>query len=514
MPLSLTNLTRVLIQDGRASKNDAEILTRVVEAGHASRDELASAKDVIESSGLSIDKKRLALQKLESFLDESATGLEANLFGVDPGLANRLRYEGVDSLGKLLSKAATPAQRQSLANELGTDEKTLRTLAKQADLQRVPGLDDKLAHVLIDQGIDSVPELAGRNVDNLHAKLKEFNGTQEAFIIKFHLPTKAELADMVSEAGGLDRALSFGRPTSGWEALTPSERVDMMMDEDSSLTTNWVDESATDFFARHDLDRVASALPHLKLDAGHFIAGNLEYNGAPDATGEAIANGTFTEADLDDDSYAEWSTEPSVTEFLDGDGKLLGAKLEWSISIDPAEYSISAYYDHVEGRFTESIEYDHYNSEVNYRDDYFITSPSSGSVAAVRNEKLKDLSEGLLYISESDHPFEPTARAFGGPPLSEARVRDKLLWSDSSAEISIGDADRTKDFWEYYTDADIHSPADAAKFTALKEYMEEHLTDLRIIKTGEPGASERRMWLVGFDDAGNLQGLTARSIET
>src|SRR5688572_13353945 len=136
--LTLSSLTQVLINDGRASKNDAEILTRVVEAGQATREELDQAKDLIEKSSLPMGAKKTALAHLESFLDRTAQGLEAELFGAPVGLANRLRFHGIDSRDQLLAKAATPAQRQSLAQQIGTDEKLLRQLAKQADLLRAP----------------------------------------------------------------------------------------------------------------------------------------------------------------------------------------------------------------------------------------------------------------------------------------------------------------------------------------------------------------------------------------
>lgn len=516
MPITLNSLTRVLMNDGRASRNDAQILTRVVEAGSASRDELNAAKDVIEESGLPGDMKKQALRHLEQFLEGSATGLEAQLFGVDPGLANRLRFEGIDNLGDLLRRTATPAQRQSFASQLGTDEKTLRSLAKQADLQRVTGIDDKLARVLIDNGVDSVPELAGRNVDNLHDKLKEFTGTQEAWIIKFQLPKKADLQAMVDAAGPLDRVVSFGRPTSGWETLTTAERVELMDSEDSSLEANYIDENADVWMDTNNLPAsLKDALPSLRAEGAQFVINYLDYS-VPNhgATADSIADGSYTEADLPGNAYVEWAVEPSVTEYRTSGGELLGAQLDYMFSDDPASYSLKVFYDHTEGRFTEYMEYDHYNSEVHDSGGYGIGEASSGSPAAARHKQLGELTDGLSYISDSDEPFSAASYAFNGGDITAAGFKDVAFWSGSTSEVRVLDASEVADFWEYYTDPGTQSAGEAAKFATLKTFMESEFKDLTILKSGEPGNDEQTFWIMGKDDGGNLQGLRARSLET
>ena len=515
MPISMPNLARVLINDGRASRNDAEILTRVVEAGEATREELDSAKDVIEKSDLPLAKKKYALRQLESFLDDTATGIESALFGVDPRIANKLRFAGIDSPARLLKKAATPAQREALARRVGdVDERTIRTLAKQADLQRVTGIDDKTAKVLVDLGIDSVPELAGRNASNLFDKLKAFSATQEAWIIKFKLPTADDVASWKSQAQGLDRKLSFGRVSSGWDALTTAERTDMFMAEDASLTASWPSGETTSVLKELGLpDRALDALENVTLDAADFIANTLGYRGI-DADPDEIADGTFTSSDIPSGLPFDFDIDPSITAFTDRSGKFLGAKLTWSVYDDPGQVSFNAIYDAVAGRFTDTIEFDHYNNEETYRGEYDVTSDRSGSATSARAAKLGELVDGLVYISESDEPFSAVAFEFDRGSLDAASFREAVLGGRTDLEVDVRDADATSDFWDYYTDDQIHSDADVKKFATLKKYVDANLGDVRIVKTGAPGAAERTFWLLGTDDSGALVGLRAKAVET
>src|SRR5688572_26962584 len=93
--ITLRAVANVLIQDGHASQNDAKILEKLVEGGHASRTELDQVIDVIESSTLGAEKKKHALRELRGFLSGSAQGIEKSFFAADVALTERLSRAGV-----------------------------------------------------------------------------------------------------------------------------------------------------------------------------------------------------------------------------------------------------------------------------------------------------------------------------------------------------------------------------------------------------------------------------------
>ena len=68
------------------------------------------------------------------------------------------------------------------------------------------GVGSEYADLLEAAGVDTVPELAQRNADNLYAKLKEIN---EAKDLVRRLPSAEQVADWVAQAKALPRILEY-----------------------------------------------------------------------------------------------------------------------------------------------------------------------------------------------------------------------------------------------------------------------------------------------------------------
>ncbi|MEE8410038.1 MAG: DUF4332 domain-containing protein [Myxococcota bacterium] len=372
----MREIARALIYDGTASRYDGVVLTRLVEFGSADRVALDAAVDEIEIADIPDAAKKSALRRLNSFFEGSATGIAADLFGAPAALMARFKWEGIDSGAELLEAAKTPMARDVLAQRVGSTEKEIRQLAKQADLQRVDGIDPKLAKVLVDLGIDSVVELAGRNGDNLHAKLKVFAGTQDSWIIKFKMPSdasasgsktakeKAAVAELVAQAEQLPRVLEFGRPTSGFAALPVEARLETLYSWDSNFSREDLDGPAAAFFESLGADAVVSELARMHADAMMLLQEDLSYWDVqvPQATLAGFGSYDDLLAHVSDDAAEAlgngWASfEPRVEVIKDGN-EIIGALIRYDRNLDGDHgYGSTWVYDHTANKLIGFVEW-------------------------------------------------------------------------------------------------------------------------------------------------------------
>ncbi len=126
--------------------------------------------------------------------------------GVGAFHAAKLAELGIKTQEELLTAAGTPAGRQDLVARANLTMEQVLNWANRADLARVNGIGDQYADLLEAAGVDTVPELAQRNAENLYAKLVEVN---EDHILVDRLPSTGDVADWVKEAKALPRALHY-----------------------------------------------------------------------------------------------------------------------------------------------------------------------------------------------------------------------------------------------------------------------------------------------------------------
>lgn len=126
--------------------------------------------------------------------------------GIGPVLGEKLRAAGINTVDKLLEKAATKKQRQSLAQETGISEKQILKFTNMADLFRLNGVGQEYAELLEVAGVDTVPELAQRNAANLTAKMEEVN---EAKNLTRKTPSAAEVEKWIAQAKELPRVIEY-----------------------------------------------------------------------------------------------------------------------------------------------------------------------------------------------------------------------------------------------------------------------------------------------------------------
>lgn len=126
--------------------------------------------------------------------------------GIGPVLGEKMRSAGIASTDKLLAASTTKQQRQQLADATGISEKQVLKFANMADLFRITGVGQEFAELLEAAGVDTVPELAQRNAENLTAKMEEVNAAKS---LTRRTPALKEVEKWVAEAKTLPRALEY-----------------------------------------------------------------------------------------------------------------------------------------------------------------------------------------------------------------------------------------------------------------------------------------------------------------
>lgn len=129
-----------------------------------------------------------------------------NIEGIGEVYAQTLREAGIGSVEALLKQGATPKGRQEIAEKTGISGKLILEWVNHADLFRIKGIGEEYADLLEAAGVDTVPELAQRNPENLYHKLVEVN--QEKHLVR-KLPGQSQVSNWVEQAGGLPRVITY-----------------------------------------------------------------------------------------------------------------------------------------------------------------------------------------------------------------------------------------------------------------------------------------------------------------
>jgi predicted flap endonuclease-1-like 5' DNA nuclease len=126
--------------------------------------------------------------------------------GIGKVYADKLEAAGITTVEALLERGATPKGRQELAEETGISGPLILEWVNLADLFRIKGIGEEFSDLLEEAGVDTVPELAQRNPENLHRKLIEVN---EAKDLVRRVPGLSQVEDWVAQAKALPRVVSY-----------------------------------------------------------------------------------------------------------------------------------------------------------------------------------------------------------------------------------------------------------------------------------------------------------------
>jgi len=126
--------------------------------------------------------------------------------GIGSVYAEKLAAAGITTTEALLKAGASPKGREALEEETGISHKLILEWVNLADLFRIKGVGEEYSDLLEEAGVDTVPELAQRNAENLYAKLQEVNAAKE---LVRRLPAQSQVANWVEQAKSLDRMVTY-----------------------------------------------------------------------------------------------------------------------------------------------------------------------------------------------------------------------------------------------------------------------------------------------------------------
>jgi predicted flap endonuclease-1-like 5' DNA nuclease len=126
--------------------------------------------------------------------------------GIGEAYAEKLEKAGIGSLEALLEQGKTPKGRTDMAEKTGISGKLILKWVNRADLFRVKGIGEEYGDLLEVAGVDTVPDLAQRNAENLYNKMAEVNKEHK---LARRLPSQAQVADWIEQAKQLPRVLTY-----------------------------------------------------------------------------------------------------------------------------------------------------------------------------------------------------------------------------------------------------------------------------------------------------------------
>lgn len=126
--------------------------------------------------------------------------------GIGDTYAEKLEAIGVKTTDALLEQGATAKGRATIAEKSGITEKLILTWVNHCDLYRLDGAGEEYIDLLEAAGVDTVPELAQRNAENLYQKLVETNEVKKKVR---KLPSQDQVAKWVEQAKTLPRVITY-----------------------------------------------------------------------------------------------------------------------------------------------------------------------------------------------------------------------------------------------------------------------------------------------------------------
>ncbi len=126
--------------------------------------------------------------------------------GIGEAYAEKLAAMGITTTDALLEKGATPQGRKEIAEKTGISPKLILRWVNHVDLFRIKGVGEEYADLLEMAGVDTVPELAQRNPQNLHKKMSAVNAEKK---LVRQLPGLNQVREWIEQAKRLPRKITY-----------------------------------------------------------------------------------------------------------------------------------------------------------------------------------------------------------------------------------------------------------------------------------------------------------------
>jgi predicted flap endonuclease-1-like 5' DNA nuclease len=126
--------------------------------------------------------------------------------GIGEVYAGKMKNAGIETTEALLEKGSTPKGRKEIAEATGIGDAWILKWVNRADLFRIKGIGEEYSDLLEAAGVDTVPELAQRNPENLYAKLGEVNAAKK---LVRRIPALTQVKDWIEQAKALPRVMTY-----------------------------------------------------------------------------------------------------------------------------------------------------------------------------------------------------------------------------------------------------------------------------------------------------------------
>jgi predicted flap endonuclease-1-like 5' DNA nuclease len=126
--------------------------------------------------------------------------------GIGEAYAQKLQEAGIRTTQALLKKGASPQGRKEMAEKTGISGTLILRWVNRVDLFRIKGVGEEYSDLLEASGVDTVPELAQRNPENLYQKMVAVN--QDKKLVR-QLPNQAQVSNWIEQAKRLPRVITY-----------------------------------------------------------------------------------------------------------------------------------------------------------------------------------------------------------------------------------------------------------------------------------------------------------------
>lgn len=126
--------------------------------------------------------------------------------GIGEKYAAKLKAAGIGTTEALLEKGSTPKGRKEIAETSGIGDALILEWVNHVDLFRIKGVGSEYSDLLEEAGVDTIPELAQRNAENLFQKMNEVNAAKK---LVRRLPVLSQVADWIEQAKKLPRVIKY-----------------------------------------------------------------------------------------------------------------------------------------------------------------------------------------------------------------------------------------------------------------------------------------------------------------
>ena len=130
----------------------------------------------------------------------------SDIEGIGEVYSAKLEEAGISTLEQLLDAGSERKWRKEIEEKTGISGKLVLKWINRADLARVKGISTQYADLLEVAGVDTVPELAQRRADHLHATMIEVNDNIK---LVRKVPALSQVEDWIAQAKELPRVVNY-----------------------------------------------------------------------------------------------------------------------------------------------------------------------------------------------------------------------------------------------------------------------------------------------------------------